>query len=236
MQALGTSARVGASIDLEDLRYGYGDGEFELRVPALRVEACERVAVIGPSGSGKTTLLHLIAGIVVPLAGRVCCDDVEISALDDARRRHFRIKRIGLVFQEFELLDYLSVRDNILLPYRIHPALQLGASVIARADSLADRVGLRSAKDRLVTRLSHGERQRVAVCRALVAEPCLLLCDEPTGNLDPANKLRVLDILMDVVAECGATLMAVTHDHDLLPRFSRVIDMKSLLASGEEPA
>ncbi|MBW2386325.1 MAG: ATP-binding cassette domain-containing protein [Deltaproteobacteria bacterium] len=222
MQALGTSARVGASIDLEDLRYGYGDGEFELRVPALRVEACERVAVIGPSGSGKTTLLHLIAGIVVPLAGRVCCDDVEISALDDAK--------------EFELLDYLSVRDNILLPYRIHPALQLGASVIARADSLADRVGLRSAKDRLVTRLSHGERQRVAVCRALVAEPCLLLCDEPTGNLDPANKLRVLDILMDVVAECGATLMAVTHDHDLLPRFSRVIDMKSLLASGEEPA
>jgi putative ABC transport system ATP-binding protein len=76
----------------------------------------------------------------------------------------------------------------------------------------------------------------VAVCRALVAEPRLLLCDEPTGNLDPANKLRVLDILMDVVAECGATLVAVTHDHDLLPRFSRVIDMKSLLASGEEPA
>jgi putative ABC transport system ATP-binding protein len=236
MKDMESSVGIGTAIELAGLRFRYGEGDFELRVAAMHVQPGAHVAVIGPSGSGKTTLLHLIAGIEVPAAGSVHCDAVEVSALDDAARRRFRIEEIGLVFQEFELLDYLSVHDNVLLPFRIHPALQLDASVVARADSLVERVGLGASRDRLVTRLSQGERQRVAVCRALITEPRLLLCDEPTGNLDPANKERVVDILMEEVAACGATLVAVTHDHDLLPRFGRVIDVKSLIARDEAAA
>ena len=214
-------------VDVTDLRFRYPEGDFELRIPRLAVGGGERVAVVGPSGSGKTTLLHLIAGIARPDAGSVWTCGRQLTALDDAARREFRIRNVGLVFQEFELLDYLSVLDNVLLPYRINPSLRLDADVRERARALAARVGIADKLSRLATRLSQGERQRVAVCRALIAEPALLLADEPTGNLDPANKDRVLDILEDYAAETGATLLTVTHDHDLLPRFGRVIDFKT---------
>jgi putative ABC transport system ATP-binding protein len=186
--------------------------------------------VIGPSGSGKTTLLHLVAGIATPDAGHIFTAGVEIGALGDAARRELRIRRIGLVFQEFELLEYLSVLDNILLPFRIHPALQLTRSVVQRARALAERVGIADKLSRLAPRLSHGERQRAAVCRALIAEPDLLLADEPTGNLDPTNKTRVLEILLDEAQRRNTTLLTVTHDHDLLGRFQRVIDFRDLFA------
>jgi ABC-type lipoprotein export system ATPase subunit len=150
---------------------------------------------------------------------------VEVTALDDARRREFRIRNIGLVFQEFELLEHLSVLDNVLLPYRINPSLHLEPPVRQRAIRLARRVGVSDKLGRFANRLSQGEKQRAAVCRALIAEPELLLADEPTGNLDPANKGRVLDILFDYAEERGATLLTVTHDHDLLGRFGRVIDL-----------
>ena len=190
------------------------------------MERGERVAVIGPSGSGKTTLLHLIAGIRTPEAGRVVAREVEVSALDEAGRRDFRLRHLGLVFQEFELLEYLTVLDNILLPYRIGRVLHLGREVRERAAALAHGVGIGDKLRRYPDRLSHGERQRVAVCRALLPEPDLLLADEPTGNLDPANKGRVLEILLDYAEAHGATLVTVTHDHDLLPSFERVIDFK----------
>ena len=218
-------------IRLTDLEFRYREGEFALRIPELAVGQGERVAVIGPSGSGKTTLLHLIAGIATPADGRVETGGVEVTALDDAARRDFRIHRVGLVFQEFELLEYLSVLDNVLLPYRINPSLRLDAGVRQRATALAERVGIGDKLDRLATRLSHGEKQRAAVCRALVTEPELVLADEPTGNLDPGNKGRVLDILFDDADQRGTTLLTVTHDRDLLDRFGRVIDFKSFHAS-----
>jgi ABC-type lipoprotein export system ATPase subunit len=212
-------------IRITDLEFRYGEGDFALLVPELRVERGESVAVIGPSGSGKTTLLNLIAGIASPQRGRVLTNGVEVTGLDDARRREFRIRHIGLVFQEFELLEHLSVLDNVLLPYRINPSLHLEPPVRERAVTLARRVGVADKLGRFANRLSQGERQRAAVCRALIAEPELLLADEPTGNLDPANKGRVLDILFDYAEERGATLLTVTHDHDLLGRFGRVIDL-----------
>ncbi|MDJ0853254.1 MAG: ABC transporter ATP-binding protein [Myxococcota bacterium] len=215
-------------VRVRDLRFRYREGDFALRVPSLSVEAGERVAVIGPSGSGKTTLLHLVAGIQVPDAGRVETAGTVLTELDDGARRSFRIRQVGLVFQEFELLDYLSVLDNVLLPYRLNPAQRLDAAARERARSLLRRVGLGDKLERLATRLSHGERQRAAVCRALVTEPAILLADEPTGNLDPANRDRVLDILCEVAGERGATLLVVTHDHEVLDRFGRVIDFKSL--------
>ncbi|MCZ6712558.1 MAG: ABC transporter ATP-binding protein [Deltaproteobacteria bacterium] len=219
-------------IQLAELQFGYREGDFTLRIPKLEVQQRERVALIGPSGCGKTTLLHLIAGIALPQSGRVRTNGVDVMALDDGARRDFRIRSIGLVFQEFELLEYLSVLDNILLPYRINPSLRLETPVRERAESLARQVGIGDKLARMATRLSHGEKQRVAVCRALIAEPELILADEPTGNLDPANKNRVLDILINYAEEHAATLLMVTHDRDLLGRFERVIDFKTF-HSGE---
>ena len=219
-------------ITIRDLEFQYGSGDFRLRVPHLEVEQASSAAFIGPSGCGKTTLLNLIAGIVAPSSGSVAFDGVEVATLSDAKRRDFRITKIGLVFQEFELLEYLSVLDNILLPYRINPSLRLETPVRERAESLARRVGIGDKLARMATRLSHGEKQRVAVCRALIAEPELILADEPTGNLDPANKNRVLDILISYAEEHAATLLMVTHDRDLLGRFERVIDFKTF-HSGE---
>jgi len=213
-------------IELEDLEFRYGEGDFRLRIRKLTVERGSRVAVVGPSGSGKTTFLHLVAGISMPRTGRVLTSGIEVTALDDAARRAFRIRNIGLVFQEFELLEYLNVLDNILLPYRIDPVLRLDPGVRERAARLAERVGIGDKLGRFANRLSQGEKQRVAVCRALLVEPELLLADEPTGNLDPANKGRVLDILVDHAEESGATLVLVTHDRDLLGRFQRVIDFR----------
>ena len=211
-------------IELAGLDFAYDAGGFRLAIDELGVTRGESAAVIGPSGCGKTTLLHLVAGIVTPRAGRIVVDSIDLSGLNDAGRRDFRVARIGLVFQEFELLDYLDVLDNILLPYRITSALRLDSEVRARALELAAEVGIGDKLDRPPRRLSQGERQRVAVCRALVARPRLLLADEPTGNLDPGNKERVLDILLEQARRSGATLLTVTHDHSLLGRFDRVID------------
>jgi putative ABC transport system ATP-binding protein len=216
-------------ISIQDLEFRYGEGDFSLRVGELSIAPRERVAVIGPSGSGKTTLLHLIAGIRTPRSGRLVTGGVEVSTLDDGVRRDFRIRNIGMVFQEFELLEHLNVLDNILLPYRISPSLALNGDVRERARSLASEMGIGDKLGRFATRLSQGERQRVAVCRALLAEPSLLLADEPTGNLDPSNKGLVLDLLLEYAETRGATLVTVTHDHALLDRFERTIDFDQFL-------
>ncbi len=225
------SAPSPARVEIRDLDFRYGVGDFALRIPELVVERGERVALIGPSGSGKTTLLHLMAGIALPRSGRIVTDGVDVASLDDAARREFRIRRIGLVFQEFELLEYLDVLDNILLPCRISATLRLDDAARERAAELARGVGIGEKLGRLAGRLSQGEKQRVAVCRALLVAPGLILADEPTGNLDPDNKQRVLDILIERARESGATLITVTHDRDLLDRFERVIDFRELGAA-----
>ncbi len=217
-------------IAIRELEFHYGTGDFRLEIPRLDVAAGESAAFIGPSGSGKTTLLNLLAGIVAPARGTIDLDGVDVAALSDRRRRELRVTKIGLVFQEFELLEYLSVLDNILLPYRINAALQLDKGVRRRAEQLAAEVGIADKLRRFPRQLSQGERQRVAVCRAVLPQPNTLLADEPTGNLDPANKGRVLDILFGYAARTGTTLITVTHDHDLLDRFDRVVDFKDFQA------
>ena len=214
-------------IRVDSLEFYYREGEFCLSVPELTVEKTEKVAVIGSSGSGKTTLLNLIAGIVTPIKGTVSVDDLEVSELIDRERRDFRITSLGFVFQDFELLDYLDVMDNILHPYRITGALTLDKAVRERAGILAQEMGIGDKLKRPANDLSQGEKQRAAICRALLPQPKLLLADEATGNLDPDNKTRILDLLFQSVADHDATLLAVTHDHDLLKRFDRVIDFKN---------
>jgi ABC-type lipoprotein export system ATPase subunit len=220
-------------IELRDLRFAYVEGDFGLQVERLSIAKGQRVGWIGPSGSGKTTLLHLVAGIVSPAAGLVETCGKELTALPDASRRDFRISNVGLVFQDFALLDYLSVLDNILLPYRINRSLHLEGIVRDRAQQLAEDVGLGEMLTRRPTKLSQGERQRVAVCRALVANPQLLLADEPTANLDPDNAARVLDILDGYATKQAATLVVVTHDRDVLTRFDETIDVSTFCSSAQ---
>ncbi|MDJ1008446.1 MAG: ABC transporter ATP-binding protein [Paracoccaceae bacterium] len=211
-------------VKVADLGFSYPGGDFRLRVPALTLDDGERLAIVGPSGSGKTTLLNLIAGIFRPNTGRIDIAGTDVAALPDAARRRFRASTIGFVFQDFALLDYLTARQNILYPYRIAPGLRLDAAARARAEALAEASGIADKLDRHPEALSQGEQQRVAICRALVTEPKLVLSDEATGNLDPESKTRILDLLFARAEEAGASVLAVTHDHELLPKFDRVLD------------
>lgn len=218
-------------VDLHDIRFTYRSGTFCLRIPALSIHTGEKLAVIGPSGSGKTTLLNLVAGILTPQKGSVTVDSIELNKQTDAARRAFRVNAIGFIFQDFGLLDYLDVRDNILHPYRITGALSLTREVRARAEMLAEQMGIADKLKRHPPELSHGERQRVAICRALVVEPKIILADEATGNLDPVNKRRIMELIFQCVTQTKATLLAVTHDRELLDSFDRVTDFQDWITA-----
>jgi putative ABC transport system ATP-binding protein len=215
-------------IEVGQLQFQYSGSDFALQVERLAITAGETVAVVGPSGSGKTTLLNLLAGVLLPDEGQVRIGAELISTLSDSARRDFRIKQMGMVFQNFELLEYLSVLDNIMLPLRIGSGLVVTRQLRLRASELADHVGIGDKLRRYPDQLSQGERQRVAVSRALLLQPTLVLADEPTGNLDPSNKNVVLDLLLDYARSHAATLVTVTHDQELLRRFDRVVDFREL--------
>jgi putative ABC transport system ATP-binding protein len=212
-------------ITIEQLTFHYPHSTFALRVPQLLVADGKRVALVGPSGSGKTTLLHLIAGILLPDEGIIRVGETQPAQLSDAGRRAFRISTLGLVFQDFQLLECLDVLENILLPYRINPALKLTDEVRQRAVQLARETGLEPRLRHRPGRLSQGEKQRTALCRALITWPCYVLADEPTGNLDPAAKKRVLDVIFEQCARAQTSLLMVTHDLSLLGRFDHSIDL-----------
>jgi ABC-type lipoprotein export system ATPase subunit len=218
-----------AHVEIVDLHFAYPGGTFSLTVPDLAITAGEHVACIGASGSGKSTLINLICGIAVPDSGTIRVGGHVVTSLGDSERRAMRITEIGMVFQEFELLEYLSGRDNILLPYHVSRALVIDRAARDRADQNAATLGNASLLRRGPRRLSQGERQRLAIARALVTRPAMLVCDEPTGNLDPGNAGRMLDLLFDQVRERDATLLMVTHDHSVLDRFDRVVDMRDLV-------
>lgn len=222
-------------LSLTDVRFSFPGG-FSLRVPQLRVGRGEALALIGPSGSGKTTLLNLVAGILRPTTGSVifCGDD--LAAFDDQSMRRLRLTRFGLVFQEFELLEYLRVIDNVLLPFRLADSLSMSAEVQKTAGNLLQKIGLAGKVAAFPRELSQGERQRVALCRALVTRPELILADEPTGNLDPGNKGLAMDFLFDYVRANNASLITVTHDHQLIERFDQVVDFQKFTAQPEVAA
>ncbi len=215
-------------ISLRNVQFEYPQGGFCLDVAELAVPSGTRAAAIGPSGSGKTTLLNLISGIERSSLGEVTTAGVRVDGLSTAARRSFRITTIGFVFQEFLLLEYLDVLENILYPYRLHTELRLDTSVRARARELASDLGLARLLDRSPSELSQGERQRVAIARALVTAPKLILADEPTGNLDPATKQQALDLLFEQCEARSTTLLMVTHDHALLDQFGQIVDLEAL--------
>jgi len=217
----------------EQLRFAYPGDAFELRIDRFEAGAGEAVALIGPSGCGKTTLMNLISGILVPHSGRVSIEGTEVSRLSFPARQAFRLGRIGLVPQNFELLDYLTVRENILLPFRLGAGSGITADGRVRGEELAARSGIAAQLGRFPDQISQGERQRAALCRGLVTSPRLLLADEPTGNLDPENQDRIVSLLLDEAKAIGATVLMITHDPVLLPRFDRVVEVLELRKGGK---
>ena len=222
-------------IDFSDLLFSYKGTTFRLELPEFQVDAGERVALIGRSGCGKSTLLDLACGIKRPGRGRVAFNGSDLADQGEIERRKARLSSIGLVFQEFRLLEYLSVLDSILLPVRL-AGRPVTREVRERARELAHRAGIEHLLKRRPHRLSQGERQRAAICRALVSAPRLVLADEPTGNLDPDTGEAVLDLLFDEVRTANAALLVVTHDHVILPRFDRVVDLTKENLAGKEGA
>lgn len=221
-------------------------GTGEARVEAIRgidveVRRGEFVAVMGPSGSGKSTLLHLVGGLDEPTGGSVCVGGDDLSRLDDDRLTLVRRRRIGFVFQAFNLLDVLSAEENVALPLVIDGVAEKEAH--QRAGATLHLVGLEKRRGHQPGQLSGGEQQRVAIARALVANPLLLLADEPTGNLDSANSDQVMTLLRRLVDERRQTILMVTHnaahaalaDRLLLLHDGRVVEERVMRGRRAEP-
>ncbi|MCA9727698.1 MAG: ABC transporter ATP-binding protein [Candidatus Eisenbacteria bacterium] len=183
---------------------------------SLRVDPGRAIAILGRSGSGKSTLLHLAAGIEVPTGGRVVVLGRDLAALGETERTLLRRREIGLVFQFFHLLPQLSILDNVCLPDWI--AGDGGSATEGRARELLERVGLEDRAADRVESLSGGEQQRVAICRALLRRPHLLLADEPTGNLDDDNAAIVMDLLVRLARAEGSSLLYATHSTEFAAR------------------
>jgi len=191
-----------------------------LRGISLDLGSGETLALTGESGSGKSTLIHVIAALDTADAGEIRHDGTDILTLGDAARAAFRRDRIGLVFQQFNLIPSLTVSQNIRFQARLAGRLDPGF-----ADTLAERLGLSPYLNRFPEQLSGGQQQRVAIARALAARPPLILADEPTGNLDEATGDAVLDLLLELVTETGAGLIMVTHSSRLAARLSRRVHL-----------
>jgi putative ABC transport system ATP-binding protein len=205
-------------IELDEVTKRYaGDVASAVDRVSLRVAAGEAVAVMGPSGSGKSTLLNLIAGLDRPTGGTVTVAGERVDALTETAVARFRRRQIGMIFQFFNLLDDLTVADNVLLPAQL--AGMRRAAARARARELLATLGIDQHRDDYPARLSGGERQRVAIARALVNRPALLLADEPTGALDTAAGQEIGRLLLDL-NRSGQTLVLVTHNPDLAARYA----------------
>ena len=184
---------------------------------SLDVAAGEVAAIMGPSGSGKSTLLNLVAGLDRPTSGTITVAGRRIDSLSESALARFRARHVGIIFQFFNLLDDLTVQDNVLLPAQLAGASRRTAR--ARAGELLERMGIERHRDDYPARLSGGQRQRVAIARALVNSPDLLLADEPTGALDTATGLAIGRLLQELNAD-GQTLVLVTHDPALAERYA----------------
>jgi len=193
----------------------------------LDFAAGETFAILGASGSGKSTLLGLLAGLDVPTAGTVRMFGEDLFALDEDGRARLRARRLGFVFQSFQLLPHLTALENVLLPLELGAGDGLATSAVAAATDLLVRVGLGARLAHYPTTLSGGEQQRVALARAFVARPAVLMADEPTGSLDAATGETVADLLFALNSEAGSTLVLVTHDARLAQRCGHRIELEA---------
>ncbi|QEG23977.1 ABC transporter ATP-binding protein [Mariniblastus fucicola] len=195
-----------------------------LDVPSFEIAAGEQVVLIGPSGCGKTTLLHIISGITKPDSGKVFVDGTELTRYSESTRDRIRADKIGYVFQTFNLLDGFSALENVLL------GISFGAkrSSPARAKELLEKVGLGHRLGNKPHQMSVGEKQRVAVARAVANRPALLLADEPTANIDPQNQQQVVQLIKDTCREENIAMLMVTHSMEVANQFDRVVQLDEL--------
>lgn len=215
---------MSVSVHATGLEKTYQDGERTVRVlreANLDVEGGEFVAVVGPSGSGKSTLLHILGALDRADGGTVEIGGTRLEDLTPAQAARFRNRTVGFVFQFQELLADFDALENVMMPGRI--AGWSMSKTRERARALLDEVGLTDRADHFPSQLSGGERQRVALCRALLLEPPLLLADEPTGNLDPESAVRVFDLMVALQERHGTTALVVTHNPELARRCGRVM-------------
>ena len=208
---------------IEGLAKAFSAGKPLFADLSLRMQAGDYIAIMGESGSGKSTLLNLIAGLDEPDRGRIEIDGHDIAQLDDAARTRLRRARMGFVFQAFHLLPHLSIERNVALPLALNG--RQGADADARVAELLDAIGLLSRRKELPTQLSGGEMQRVAVARALVHRPKLVLADEPTGNLDADSAAEILELLRSQLERDGAAGVLVTHSRVAAATTDRIYRM-----------
>jgi putative ABC transport system ATP-binding protein len=209
---------VATVVQVEGLRKEYGK-VCALDGVSFRVEEGEWIAFMGPSGSGKTTLINILGGLDTPTAGQAIVDGTDVARLDEAGLTRFRAEKIGFVFQQFHLVPYLTALENVMLAQYFHSTTDENEARLA-----LERVGLGDRLKHLPSRLSGGEQQRVAVARALINHPKLVLADEPTGNLDEANAETVIRLLRELHEE-GHTILMVTHDPEIGQLADRRIDL-----------
>ncbi len=211
--------------------YGRGETRVEaLRGVSLRVERGAFVAIVGASGSGKSTLLHLIAGVDKPTSGRVCVEGTDLATLDRTRSALFRRRRVAMVYQSYNLIPTLTARENLLLPLRLDRR-EAETDLFARVTRL---LNIEDKLDRLPSQLSGGEQQRVAVARALLTQPALLLADEPTGRLDRRGACDLIDLLRAQSRALQQTVLLVTHDESLAMQADRVLTLSDGRLVGDE--
>ncbi|TKZ20592.1 ABC transporter ATP-binding protein [Shimia litoralis] len=219
------------TLEITDVAYRWpGRAGFSLVIPRLSVAQGESVLLLGESGSGKTTLLSLICGTILPDRGRVCISGTDITTVSGGARDKIRAEQIGVIFQQFNLLPFGSVMDNILLPLRFAPTRRKRVSdAQAEASQLCYALGLPAGvTDAKTTALSVGQQQRVAVARALIGQPPLIIADEPTSALDANSQTAFLDVLFAQIATHNTSLLMVSHDPRLGARFDRIIRMEDI--------
>jgi putative ABC transport system ATP-binding protein len=215
------------ALELRNLGKTYREGEAErvvLRDVSLTIARGEIVVVVGRSGSGKSTLLNLIAGIDRPTAGSVTVNGTDLTALGEQARTEFRRRHIGFVFQFFNLIPLLTVEENLLLPLDLNG--RADEKGVLRARALLERVGLGGRGESYPERLSGGEQQRVAVARALIHEPDIVLADEPTGNLDADTAADVVGLLDSLAREAGRTVVMATHSREVIGVADRILTVQ----------
>jgi putative ABC transport system ATP-binding protein len=207
-----------------------------LRGIDLEVPAAQFVAIMGASGSGKSTLLGLLAGLDAPTTGRIVVDGIDITGLNEDRLALVRGRKIGFVFQSYQLIPTLTAEENVLLPHELTGG-DVSAGLV-RARELLKSVGLEDRMDHYPVQLSGGEQQRVALARAFMVKPPILMADEPTGNLDSVNGAHVLDLLISLNQREGTTLILVTHDRTLTARADRIVTLSDgkVVADEMQPA
>lgn len=214
------------ALRVQNLHKSFSTGDETVRVldgVSFELAPGEAVAITGPSGSGKSTLLHLVGALDTPTSGTIEIDGSSPLELPEKELARFRNRTLGFVFQEHHLLPQYTVLENVLLPTLAFPPASDAAEATARG--LLERVGLSHRLSHRPTELSGGERQRAAVARALIQEPRVVVCDEPTGNLDHANAEAVAELLFELHQEAGNVLIVVTHSQELAGRFARRLEL-----------